>query len=76
MEWVIKRLMINAQQKNAYITKTPRSISKSDSNRLRYCIECKNVYEKTRYNNNIVMHGKHIPTLGKERELCKYCEDK
>ena len=76
MKWVVEALNRYSVHGNRYVNKSPRSISKSDSNRLKYCTECENVFEKTRYNNNVVMHGKHIPSFGQERETCKYCEDK
>jgi len=69
MDWVIKILSkpktLNRKIKNNY---------NYDQRRLRFCKDCKKVWELT-WSKSLLYYD-HLPTYGLPRKKCKYCKNK
>ena len=72
-KWVFEALnKPNTVYKSPRTTNNKNTYSK-ECNRLKYCIECKLVWEHTY--NGVELHHQNLPTYGIKRKTCRRCND-
>ena len=75
MQWVIDSFCQDdgtsgkvVKKRNGYVQVNRRS------KKLRYCMNCNNVWEYEYVGRDYILLYKDFPTIGLQRECCKYCK--
>jgi hypothetical protein len=75
MQWVIDNICKNERSGTQVIKKRNAYVMvDKHSKKLRYCKNCDNVWEYEYVGRDYILQYKDFPTIGLQRECCKYCK--